>query len=194
MFYKYKEWWEYKRYTPLHNSQRVMRVKKALQGHPESPRLWAILIYGIITDLGFQPCTHESCLYIHDYYKGNKVYFITQVDDFAVSAPTVRIGEAIIVAINSKLTVQIKSLGTVNRFNGVDIAQTANFIKVYNNTYIEKILEDKDWLEVHIPGQTSPQYIPMHYDAKYNRMMEGANPIPEKELKIVEKEYGFSYK
>ena len=52
---------------------------------------------------------------------------------------------------------QIKPLGTVKRFNGVDIVQTANFIKVYDKTYIEKIREDNGWLEANIPGQTSPQ-------------------------------------
>ena len=35
----FREWWDSKGYLPLHPSQRVVRVKKALQGHPESPRL-----------------------------------------------------------------------------------------------------------------------------------------------------------
>ena len=52
-----------------------MQVKKALQGHPESPRLWATLIDGIIKKLGFRACQHEPFLYAHDNYKGNKVFF-----------------------------------------------------------------------------------------------------------------------
>ena len=55
---KFKEWWNSKGYTPLHQSQKVMRVKKALQGHPESPCLWAKLINKIILKLGFVPCHH----------------------------------------------------------------------------------------------------------------------------------------
>ena len=35
----FREWWKSKGYTPLHPSQRVLRVKKALQENPESPRL-----------------------------------------------------------------------------------------------------------------------------------------------------------
>ena len=35
----------------------VMRVLKALQGHPESPRLWATLIDAIIQKLDLIPCT-----------------------------------------------------------------------------------------------------------------------------------------
>ena len=37
----------------------VMRVKKALQGHPESARLWALLIDNVIHGLNLQPCTYN---------------------------------------------------------------------------------------------------------------------------------------
>ena len=48
----------------------VMRVKKALQGHPESARLWALLIDNVIRELNLQPCTHEPNLYFTNNYKG----------------------------------------------------------------------------------------------------------------------------
>ena len=191
---QFREWWTHKGYPPIHQSHKVMRVKKALQGHPESPRLWAQLIHKIITKLGFTPCHHEPCLYVNNDYKGHKIYFLCQVDDFAVSAPEKNLAEQVISDINSKLTVNIRSLGVITRFNGVDIAQTKNFIKVYNKTYIEKILKGKNWLEASIPGQYSPQYIPMHNDIEFNKNIENATPIPPLELKSVEKEMGFSYK
>ena len=190
---QFREWWEHKGYTPLQPSQRVMRVKKALQGHPESPRLWAKLIDKIIKTLGFQACHHEPCLYVNKNYKGEKLYFLRQVDDFSISAKTVTIANEIIEKINSKMTIDIKSLGIVNRFNGVDIQQTRKFIKIYNKTYITKILRDKGWLEATIPGQTT-KYIPMHNDAEYNKKVEKAEPIPESELTSIEKEFGFTYK
>ena len=34
---------------------------RPFQGHPESPRLWAILINGIISNIGFKTCKHETC-------------------------------------------------------------------------------------------------------------------------------------
>ena len=34
----------------------------------------------------------------------------------------------------------------------------------------------------------------MHHDAEYNKQIEQAEPIPDKELKSIEKEMGFSYK
>ena len=36
-----------------------VKVLKAIQGHPESPSLWAILMNKIIADLGFLPCKYE---------------------------------------------------------------------------------------------------------------------------------------
>ena len=171
-----------------------MRVKKALQGHPESPRLWAQLIDKIIQNLGFTPCHHEPCLYVNKSYNGNLVYFLRQVDDFAVSSSSVDISENVIEAINSKLSIQIKSLGTIHRFNGVDIDQTRNYIKVYNQRYIEKILADKNWLDASIPNNTYATHIPMHHDNEFNKNIEEATPIPITELSSVEKEMGFTYR
>ena len=63
-----------------------MRVKKALQGHPESTRLWTQLIDKIIQDLNLHPCKHEPNLYYSSDYMntGKRVLFLPQVDDFAV--------------------------------------------------------------------------------------------------------------
>ena len=41
------------------------------------------------------------------------------------------------------MTVCIKTIGVMSLFNGVDIIQTRNCIKVFNKKYIEKILKDK---------------------------------------------------
>ena len=84
----YREWYQqtYPNEPPLPNDY-VLPVNGALQGHPESARLWSKLIDKIIKELGLQPCTHEPCLYYtHNYqHTGKKVYFLRQVDDFAVS-------------------------------------------------------------------------------------------------------------
>ena len=170
-----------------------MRVKKALQGHPESPRLWATLIDKIIREMGFRPCHHEPCLYVHNNYKNKKVFFLRQVDDFAVSTMDLSTANSVIEDINSKMTIDIKPLGVINRFNGVDVQQSKHFIKIYNRTYINKILKDKNWLEANIPGNHT-KYIPMHNDTTYNKNIDLAKPIPESELSAVEKEFGFTYK
>ena len=56
-------------------------------------------------------------------------------------------------------------------YNGVDIAQTRNYIKVYNRSYIDKILKDKCWLDAQIPDNHA-RPIPMHNDPEYNLNIE----------------------
>lgn len=46
-----------------------MKVKKALQGHLESPRLWMELIDRIIHELGLKTCTHEPNLFYTSKYQ-----------------------------------------------------------------------------------------------------------------------------
>ena len=77
-------WWKLKDRPPISQGYGV-RVNKAIQGHLESPPFWAIITNDIISKLGFKACKHEPCLYYHDNCKGQEVYFLRQVDDFAIS-------------------------------------------------------------------------------------------------------------
>ena len=72
---QFHSWWKSKGRPPIPNGYGV-KVHKAIQGHPESPRLWASLINKIIVDIGFRPCKHEPCLYYHPNYNGEQVYFL----------------------------------------------------------------------------------------------------------------------
>ena len=104
----------------------VLRVKKALQGHPESPRLWAQLIDKIIKKLNLKACTHEPNLYYTNDYNGTGkiVLFMKQVDDFCVSCEDRATAKNVIQAINAKMTIDVKELGLISRFNGMDVQQT----------------------------------------------------------------------
>jgi hypothetical protein len=104
--------------------------------------LWALLIDRVIRELNLEPCTHEQCLYFTNNYNktGKTVLFLRQVDDFAVACQDKETAHDIISKINDKMTIQVKELGMIDRFNGVDILQTKDYIKLYNRTYIEKIL------------------------------------------------------
>lgn len=63
----------------------MIPVQHALQGHPESPCLWAQMIDKIIQqEVNLTPTTHEPCLY-SGYVDGHKVLFLKQVDDFVVA-------------------------------------------------------------------------------------------------------------
>ena len=99
----FREWWtNYKRRPPIPEGY-VLPVHKALQGHPESSRSWAILIDTILRkDLNLKPTTHEPCLY-YGTFKGRKILFLRQVDDFAIACPDEDLAKKVIDEINKHM-------------------------------------------------------------------------------------------
>ena len=174
----------------------VLPVHGALQGHPESARLWAKLIDKIIQNLNLKPCTHEPCLYYSNNFDntGKTVLFLRQVDDFAIACQDKTLASSIIKMINDKMTIDVKELGQISRFNGVDVLQSKHFVKIYNKTYIKKMLAKHDWIhhETELPAATFP--IPMKSEAAYQRKLETADTPSESEIAALEKKYGFGYR
>ena len=80
--------------------------------------------------------THKPCLYYTDNYNKNRkiVIFLRQVDDFAVDCEDKHMATDVISKINSKMTIDVKELGMISRFNGVDMDQTREYMKIYNRT------------------------------------------------------------
>ena len=129
-----------------------VKMNKALQGYPESPRLCVQLINNIITILGFTACKHEPCLYYHPDYKGEETYFIRQVDDFVIRCKNKHTSEHIIDVINKQMTIKLKLCGTTKHFRGIDIDWTGNYIKLYNAMYLRNYSKTRDNPNImHIP-------------------------------------------
>ena len=172
----------------------VLPVQKALQGHPESPRLWATLIDKILTqELELKPTTHEPCLY-HGVFNGEEILFLRQVDDFLCGAKTNETAEQFIALLNTKMTIDVKDLGIIYRYNGVDIHQTKKNIKLHCGTYIKKILNENEWLQ---EGQkhTTRYPIPMRNESDFQKQMELAQPPTDQEGCFnLEKKMGFKYR
>jgi len=189
---QFKDWWAHKGRPPL-PSDHVLPVLKALQGHPESSRLWAQLINAILVNkLNLKPTTHEPCLYSGK-YDNHKIYFLRQVDDFAIACESESIAKSIIAKINSHMSVDIKYLGLLTRFNGVDILQTSDYVKIYNATYIDKILTGhQTWME---PRHCHNMPIPMKSEPQYSRHLESTSPpVTDKERYLLQKEMGINYR
>lgn len=190
---QFRNWYKKRKNKELKKGM-VMKVKKALQGHPESPRLWMELIDRIIRELGLQPCTHEPNLfYTSDYNNtGKSILFLKQVDDFAISCSDPALADSVIAAIDDKMSIKVKKLGLISRFNGVDIEQTRDYIKVYNKTYIEKFCLNHPWLSDTVPPARFAT--PMKSDNSYIRKLEESEPLSEKDRLKFEQQLGFSYR
>ena len=79
----FRDWYQARFGTTIPDNW-VVPVLAAMQGHPESPRLWEKHCDKILRSLGFTPTTHEPCLY-SGFINNEKVYFKRQVDDFAIA-------------------------------------------------------------------------------------------------------------
>lgn len=193
----FRQWYahKYPDKPPL-SENLVLPVNGALQGHPESARLWAKLIDRIIKDLNLKACTHEPCLYYTNNYDntGKTVLLLRQVDDFAISCSDKDLADQIIEKINNKMTIDVKGLGMIHRFNGVDVHQTKDYIKLYNETYLNKIFARHTWLHQEKDKHLAAYPIPMNPDPSFQRELEN-QPIPTpQEIHDLELEYGFGYR
>ena len=77
----FRQWYEEVEKKPPIPPNYVLPVNHALQGHPESPRLWSNKIHSILTKLGYKNTTHEPCLYVK--YVDNKSIFLASGGRFS---------------------------------------------------------------------------------------------------------------
>jgi hypothetical protein len=186
----YHEWWtDHLGNPPIPKECNVVQVCYAIQGHPESAHLWEKHIDKILCDFGMQPTKHEPCLY-SGYINNQKVLFLRQVDDFAVASITINAAEQLIHMINQKMRIPVKHLGTIDRFNDIDVQQTRHYIKLSCEKYLYKMLHNHGWLQ----ERTTYQPIPFPADATYMKTLETAQqPNTNQERELLKSKY-FNYR
>ena len=170
--------------------QHVLPVKHALQGHLESTRLWSQHIHSIfIKEFGFSSCPHEPCLYTGN-YKNNKILFLQQVDDFAISSKNTSTINNFLEELDKHLKSPLKRLDKLTNFNGIELDQTQNYIKVYCSRYMNKILEGHGWLH----NSHSSTRTPMTSDPEtIQQLAHSSGLIDVQKAASLQKEMGFKY-
>jgi hypothetical protein len=133
----FNEWWAARGREPIPEGY-VIPVMPAMQGHPESSRLWEKHCDKIVKKLGFKPTVHEPCLY-DGIIDGERCIFKRQVDDFALATVLPEIAHKFFDLFDNELTMPMKRMGLITLFNGVDILQSRYYIKMSCETYSEKM-------------------------------------------------------
>ena len=103
----------------------MIPILSAMQGHPESPRLWEKHVDAILRELGVTPTIHEPCLY-WGVINGKRIIFMRQVDNFAIAASDAHTAGLLLDMIDDKLSIPIKRQGHLDMYNGVDVLQTCH--------------------------------------------------------------------
>jgi deoxyuridine 5'-triphosphate nucleotidohydrolase len=188
----YKEWWyHHLKRDPIPPHHTVVRVQNAIQGHPESPRLWEKMIDGILRRNKLHPMTHEPCLYM-GYINGGYTLFLRQVDDVAIAMEDDDTATILISNINVDLKLPIQIMGPITQFNGMDIQQSRYYIKITCTKYINKMVQSHPWSTLH-PLPTMP--LPFPSDKESLRKLLQCNlPQTETEQKQLEERMGIKYR
>ena len=145
----FRDWYRMRTGTTL-DKDLVLPVLRALQGHPEAARLWEEHISEILRTIGFKNTTHEKNIYT-GFFKGEKVLLVRQVDDFAFGCKNESTAKYICSLIGTKLKLHNESeepfdyLGLVDSFDGYDILQTRDYIKISAESYIRRLLKAHNW-------------------------------------------------
>jgi hypothetical protein len=189
----FHDWWVNKKgKTPIPDGH-VIPVLGAMQGHPELQRLWEKHIDQILRDIGLTPTIHEPCIY-SGLILGERILFMRQVNNFAISAPSQQIANHLLDLIDNKLSIPMKCQGLVMLYNGLDILQTRDYIKVSCKTYINRISNihlTRGWMKSYLlSGRPTP--LPRTPQFMKALQLEGGNPN-EKTQQALAKKMGVSY-
>ena len=196
----YAEW--YKRtFTKSIDRSHVLPINRALQGHPESGRLWEIHINAILTspELNFKTTTHDRTIYTAN-FDGETVYLLRQVDDFALACTNEALANSIYDTIGKKLQLPkedkppFSKMGLITDFNGIDVTQTDSYIKISCATYIDRLVTTHGWKEDKRIKEISKTIAPLSTEA-LKQVYEQKGPLEEtSEHKALETKSGFLYR
>jgi hypothetical protein len=91
----------------------MIPILSAMQGHPESPRLWEKHADAILRELGLTPRIHEPCLYSR-IINGKRIILMRQVDDFDIVAPDSHTADLLLDMLDDRLSIPIKRQGILD--------------------------------------------------------------------------------
>jgi hypothetical protein len=180
------DWWvNHKKCPPIPHGH-VIPILSAMQGHPESPRLWEKHADGILWEIGLVPTMHEPCLYTGIVHGSRILVFLHQVDDFAIATSDPKTAYIVLDLLDEQLTIPIKQQGYLDMFNGVNITQTQHYIKISCKSFIEKCCDKHlaSWMSTYLMATTRPAPFPC--DPSWFKKFNAAtgDPDPKKQAKL----------
>jgi hypothetical protein len=143
----------------------VIPILKNLQGHPEAPPQWSKHIDTILHEFSFVATVHAPGIY-RATINGEDGLFLRQVDDFAIATNNPALYNRICNSLDSKLLVPMKGQGLLTHYNAiVDIIQTSDYITLHCGTYVQNILDNHGWSDMHsgkLPMSLDSDHIPRY--------------------------------
>jgi len=195
------DWYLHRFGRKLDRLKEVIPLFKALQGHPEAGVLWERLITDIlINKMKFRNAPHERNIY-SGVINGQEVLACRQVDDFAVGARDPSTCKLFIEEIRKHVEAEYAAMGmetsqgVYQRYNGIDIIQTRDYVKVGCESYIDRMLQTHGWESPRSPrDRTSTKIVPIDPSKVNHFMLLDGPPEKSEDAKALAKQKGFSYR
>jgi hypothetical protein len=117
----------------------VCLLKKALYGLKQASRQWQKLLASLLDKLDFTPLQTDTATYIST---SKKIIIATHVDDLLIFAKSKQIIDSLFKELSSISTLEIKNLGEVKEFLGVEIYRNRATRSLYltQEKYISRLL------------------------------------------------------
>ena len=146
------------------NRNLVCKLKKSLYGLKQSPRAWFDRFASTLTANGYLQCQAEHTLFVKGGSRGKMAILIVYVDDIILT----RDDSKEILKLKKLLATkfEIKDLGTVKYFLGMEMARSKEEIVISQRKYILDLLNETDFLGC------KPADTPMDSTKRLNRSEE----------------------
>jgi len=178
----------------------VLPVLRALQGHPETARLWEEHISATLNDIGFKNTRHEKNIYTGQFC-GKKVLLARQLNDFALgchqesTAKSVYSNIGAMRALHNEAEAPSEYLGLIDSFDGYDVLQTRDYIKLSAESYIRRLLKAHGWDNPSPQESSNKPKPPLHKSDVANLFNLAAGPVENApKHKALEAEQSFGYR
>jgi hypothetical protein len=183
---QYRDWYKARKGKLIPQGW-VLPVKGSLQGHPDSGEIWQTKVNEVLEKYDFKTTVHEPCLY-RGIFKGKDILICRQVDDMLLAGEDISIVKDFASEISKHLKVTVGEKASTH-YNGLDILQTKEGIKISCETYIKKLQKAHGWNET----STKPLEPIDPNRVKELEANEGP-PIDSPEGKSLRKTNGFNYR
>ena len=135
----------------ISNFNKVCRLRKSLYGLKQSPRAWFERFTKVVKGYGFVQCQSDHTLFVKHFPEGKLAIIIVYVDDIILTGNH----EEKIDLLKKLLTkeFEIKDLGNLKYFLGMEIARSKKGIAVSQRKYVLDLLNET-WMLGCKPAET----------------------------------------
>ena len=121
----------------------VCRLKKSLYGLKQSPRAWFDRFTKVLKNQGYTQGQSDHTMFVK-HQKGKITVIVVYVDDIVLTGDDTNEIENIKRALNSEF--QVKDLGELKYFLGMEVARSKNGIYISQRKYVLDLLKETDML------------------------------------------------